>query len=172
MVIYFRRRIALGWAAFGKVDNIVRSRKASMKIKRKIHNDYILPVMTYGCETWTLNNFMTEKLADAQRKIERITLGITLRDRKQNPWIRHETGVSDIVNAVRMAKHWWAGLIARLPGNRWTIRATERTPRYCTRKQGSPRTPRRDDLTKQLPFVILLHSVFLMLDIGKTFWEG
>ena len=40
-----RKRIALGWAAFGKVDNITRGRKASMKIK-KIHDEYILPVMT------------------------------------------------------------------------------------------------------------------------------
>ena len=57
------RRIALGWAAFGTVDNVMRSRKASMKIKRKIHDEYILPVMTYGYETWALNNAMTEKLA-------------------------------------------------------------------------------------------------------------
>ena len=35
----------------GEVDNILSSRKASIKIKRKIHDEYILPVMTYGCET-------------------------------------------------------------------------------------------------------------------------
>ena len=51
-----RKRIALGWEAFRKVDNITRSRKAGMKIKRKIHEEYILPVMTYGCEPRALNN--------------------------------------------------------------------------------------------------------------------
>ena len=30
-----KRRITLGWAAFNKVDNIMRSRKASMQIKKK-----------------------------------------------------------------------------------------------------------------------------------------
>ena len=35
----------------GEMDNILSSRKASIKIKRKIHYDYILPVMTHGCET-------------------------------------------------------------------------------------------------------------------------
>ena len=30
--------IALGWEAFSKVANIMKSTKASMKIKRKIHN--------------------------------------------------------------------------------------------------------------------------------------
>ena len=34
----------------GEVDNILSSLKASIKIKRKIHDKYILPVMTYGCE--------------------------------------------------------------------------------------------------------------------------
>ena len=29
-------------------------RKASMKIKRKVHNEYVLPVMVYGSETWAL----------------------------------------------------------------------------------------------------------------------
>ena len=70
------KRIALGWAAFGKVDNIMRTRKANMKIKRKIRNQYILPVMTYGSETWAMNNAMTEKLSVAQRKMECIMLGI------------------------------------------------------------------------------------------------
>ena len=53
-----KKRITICWAAFGKVDNIMRSRKESMKIKRKIHDEYILPVMTYGYETWALNNAM------------------------------------------------------------------------------------------------------------------
>ena len=36
-----KRRICLGWTAFGKVDNIMRSRKISMKMKRKVFNEYI-----------------------------------------------------------------------------------------------------------------------------------
>ena len=52
-----KRRIALGWAAFNKVANIMKSRKAGMKIERKVHNEYVLPViihhvMVYGSETW------------------------------------------------------------------------------------------------------------------------
>ena len=58
-----------------------------MKIKRKIDDEYILPVMTYGSETWALNNAMMEKLAVAQRKMERMMLGIIFRDRKRNTWI-------------------------------------------------------------------------------------
>ena len=46
-----KRRSSLGWAAFSKVATIMKSRKASMKIKRKIHNEYVLPVTVDGSET-------------------------------------------------------------------------------------------------------------------------
>ena len=46
-----KRRIALGWAAFCNVANIMKSKKASMKIKRKVYNEYVLLVMVYGSET-------------------------------------------------------------------------------------------------------------------------
>lgn len=52
----------MGWAAVGKVDNIMRSRKTSMKIKRKVHNEYILPVMIYDIETVALSNTTMELL--------------------------------------------------------------------------------------------------------------
>ena len=67
-----------------------------------------------------------------------------------SPQIGHldpATGVRDIIHPIRKAKHRWAGNIARLSDNRWTIRATEWTPRDWTRKQGRPRW--RDDLTRQ-----------------------
>ena len=132
--------------SLGEVDNIMRSRKASIKIKRKIHDDYILPVMTYGCETWALNKVMMDKPTVAQRKMEHIMLGITLQDRKRNTRILQETGVSGIINAIRKAKHRWTGHVARLSDNCWPIRATEWTPRDWTRKQGRPKTRYRDDL--------------------------
>ena len=49
-----KRHITLGWAAFSKVANIMKSRKARMKIKREIHNEYVLPVMVYDSEAWPL----------------------------------------------------------------------------------------------------------------------
>ena len=63
----------------------------------------------------------------AQRKMERIMLGITLRDHKRNIWIRHQTGVNDIIDVIKKEKHGWAGHMARFNDNRWTIRVTEWT---------------------------------------------
>ena len=71
----------------------MKSRKPHMKIKRKIHNEYVLPVMVYGSETWAPKKAHMELLSVAQRKMERIMLGITLREilkvgLKINYWIQ------------------------------------------------------------------------------------
>ena len=141
-----KRRITLGWAAFSKVYDLMRSKKTSIEIKRRIFNEYILPVMTYGSETWSLNEIATNKLAVAQRKMERIMLGITLKDKKRNTWIRQQTGVTDIITTFRSSKHRWAGHVARFQDNRWTLRVTEWTPRQWKRTRGRPKIRWRDDL--------------------------
>ena len=71
-----KRSIALGCAAFSKVANIMKSRKASMKIKRKVHNEYVLPVMMYGTETWALKKAHMELLSVVQGKMEHIMGGV------------------------------------------------------------------------------------------------
>ena len=55
-----------------------------------------------------------DALAVAQRKMERIMLGITLRDQRHNTWIRQQTGVTDIIDHIRQSKHRWAGHVALL----------------------------------------------------------
>lgn len=75
-----KRRLLLGWAAFGKVYNIIRSPKSTIETKRKLFNEYLLPVITYGSETWALKNTSTETLAVAQRKMKRIVLGMRGRE--------------------------------------------------------------------------------------------
>ena len=107
-----KRRIALGWAAFSKVANIMKSRKASMNVKRKVDNEYVLPVMVYGSETWPLKKAHMELLSVAQRKMVRVMLGITLRDHTRNTWIRYQTGVNDIIDVIKTGIHGWAEHIA------------------------------------------------------------
>ena len=59
-------------------------------------------------------------LSVAQRKMERNMLGITLRDYKRNTWIRHQTGVNDIIDVIKTGIHGWVGHTARFKDNSWT----------------------------------------------------
>ena len=69
---------------------------------------------------------------------------------EHNTWIRQQTGVTDIIDHIRQSKHRWAGHVARLQDNRWTIRATSWVPRRWLRPRGRPKTGWRDDLSRHL----------------------
>ena len=81
--------------------------------------------MTYGCQTWSLTKALVKKLDTSQRAMERKTLNVKLKDRICNIIIRQRTRVTDIVQYVTNTKWNWAGHIARMKDNRWTIRSTE-----------------------------------------------
>ena len=104
-MLAIRRCIALGWAAFSKVDNIMRTCKASMKIERKVLNEYVLQVMTHGSETWALTTVQMDALTMAQRKMKQVMLGITVHGRKHNTWLWQQVGVTDITDAVKNLKY-------------------------------------------------------------------
>ena len=145
-----KKRMKLGWAAFGEVDDIMRSKNASMKVKRNIFNECVLPVTTYSSETWALNNNMEDRISVAQCKMELIMFGISLRGQKCNTWICRHTKTEDIITASRWNKHRWAGHLARFMDNRWMIRATEWSPRPCKQLRGQPKIRWCNNLTHHL----------------------
>src|ERR1700744_6356930 len=114
-----RRRIGLGWAAFGTLRTIFKS-KMNNSLKRKVFDSCVLPVLTYGAETLTLTKASSNKLRVAQRAMERSMLGITLRDKKTNEWIRQQKKVVDVMTRISSLKWNWAGHIARMTDDRWT----------------------------------------------------
>ena len=89
-----------GWRRFGKYSHFWKDRKIPICLKRKIMDTVILPAMTYCAETWTLTKHQ-EKLAVAQRRMERLLLNITKRDKIWNEIIRSKTGVKDVIERVR-----------------------------------------------------------------------
>ena len=83
----------------------MKSHKPSMEIKRKVPNEYVVPVMTYGSETWALTTVQMEAFIVAQRTMARIMQGASLPDRKRNTWFRQQTGVAVFTDAVKKSKH-------------------------------------------------------------------
>jgi hypothetical protein len=49
-----RRRLNSGNACCHSVQNLLSSRLLSKKVKIRIYKTIILPVVLYGCETWSL----------------------------------------------------------------------------------------------------------------------
>ena len=105
--------------------------------------------MTYGCQTWSLNKQITNKLRTAQRAIEREMLDLKLKDKITCSEIRKRTKIIDIIEYTLKQKWKWAGHIARLKDNRWTKRCTEWQPRRGKRSRGRPSRRWQDDITEK-----------------------
>ena len=92
-------RTKLGWKAFGKMSTIFKSNMPTC-LTRKVFNQCVLPVLIYGCETWTPNTKVAQNLKVTQRSMERQMLNISLRDKKRNAWNRQQTKIYDIMRRV------------------------------------------------------------------------
>lgn len=139
-------RIHLGWAAYGKMRHVFSS-NLPLKLKTKVYMECILPVTTYGCETWVLTKKILNKLKIHQRSIERKMIGITLKDHKTNEWIRNRTKVEDIVRRIGSLKWNWAGHVARNKNN-WSGKITRWRPWGEKRSTGRPQQRWYDDIKR------------------------
>ena len=89
-----------------------------------------------------------EKLETSQRAMERKMLSVKLKDRIRNIIIWQRTRVTDIVQYVAIMKWKWAGHIAWMKDNRWTIRSTE-WQTEGVRSAGRLKRLWRDDIVEQ-----------------------
>ncbi|KAL0839312.1 hypothetical protein ABMA28_016056 [Loxostege sticticalis] len=140
------RRVRLGWAAFAKLDFAFRMNLTSSQ-KARIYNQCILPVLTYGAETWVTTKAILQKLIVTQRAMERRLVGVSLRDRMTNKWLRKESKVSDIVKRIANLKWQWAGHIAR-KSDSWCKDLLEWRPWEHKRPVGRPQMRWKDDIRK------------------------
>ena len=111
----------------------------------------VLPTMTYGCQTWSLNIQLTNKLRTAQKATERKMLNLELQDKMPCSEVKKRTKVIDIIEYTLKQKWKWAGHRARMKDNRWTKCCTGRLsqPRRGRRSRGLQSRRWRDDIAKK-----------------------
>ena len=126
----------LGWRIFGQYSDFLGDKKTPVCLKRTILNSVILPTLSSGVETWSLIRRQAEKLAVAQRSMERSILNVTRRDKIHNEIIRGRTKIRDVVETTIEKKSRWAGHVARMRSERWAKVTTEWTPRESKRTRG------------------------------------
>ncbi|CAG9840644.1 unnamed protein product [Diabrotica balteata] len=136
-------------ASFGKLSYILKNSKYPQYLKTRVFNQCILPVLTYGSQTWTFTKENMEKIAKTERSMERQMLNIKLSDKKRNEWISNKTKVKDVSTQVAKLKWKFAGHTLRQKDERWTKTIIHWRPWNHKRKRGRPQTMRwSDDLKK------------------------
>lgn len=117
-----------------------------MVLKRKVFNTCVLPVIIYGCETWSLTKHHREKLERCQRAMERSMTGIKKQDKVRSSIIREKTKVADILLRIDQQKWRWTGHMIRDKQDKWSTIISDWYPRDGKRSRGRQQTRWEDDL--------------------------
>jgi len=86
------------------VQKIFSSRLLSKKLKIKIYRTIILPVVLYGCETWSLTLREERKLRVFENMVLRRIFG-TRRDEVTEEWRRlHNEELNDLKSSAKFVR--------------------------------------------------------------------
>ena len=117
--------------------------------KKQVMNQCVLTIMTCDCQTWSLNQQLTNKLRTAQRALERKMLNLKLQDKIPCSEIRTRTKIIDIIEYTLKSKWRWARHIARMKDNRWIKHCTDWQPRRGKSSRGRPCRRWQDEISSK-----------------------
>ncbi|KAJ4427265.1 hypothetical protein ANN_24883 [Periplaneta americana] len=119
-----KRRINMGNACYYSVEKLLSSSLLSKNLKVRIYKTVILPVLLYGCETWTLTLREEHRLRVVENKVLRKIFGAK-RDEVTGEWRKlHNTELHtlysspDIIRNLKSRRLRWAGHVARMGESR------------------------------------------------------
>jgi hypothetical protein len=119
-VINCKSRLRSGNACYYSVQNLLSSRLLSKNLKIKTYRTIILPVVLYGCETWSLTLREERRLRVFENMVLRGIFG-PRRDEVTVEWKRlHNEELNDlycspnIVRVIKSRRMRWAGHVARM----------------------------------------------------------
>ncbi|KAJ4427606.1 hypothetical protein ANN_25254 [Periplaneta americana] len=119
-----KRRINMGNACYYSVEKLFSSSLLSKNLKVRIYKTVILPVVLYGCETWTLTLKEEQRLSVFENKVLRKIFGAK-RDEVTGEWRKlHNAELHalypspDIIRNIKSRRLRWAGHVARMGESR------------------------------------------------------
>ncbi len=95
--------------------SIWRCRYLCRRTKLRIFKSLVLPVLLYGCETWTLTSDLERRLNIFGTKCLRRIMGYCWNDFVSNQRLLHETESRPVTSIVRERQLRLYGPVARLP---------------------------------------------------------
>ena len=147
----------LGNACYYSVQNLLSSRLLSEKLRIEIYRttSIILPVVLYGCESWSLTLREEFRLTVFENRVLRRVFG-PKRDEVTGEWriLRNEElsdlySLPNILRVVKSRRMRWAGHVARMGDGRGVYRVLVGKP-DGKRPLGRPRRRWEDNIKMDL----------------------
>ena len=99
------------WRGYWSLKQIFKG-KMRLNSKIKILESCVIPILTYGAQTWSLTKKQAQSLQTTQRSMERSILGVKRLEKIRNATIREKTGARDILETIALTKFRYAGHLA------------------------------------------------------------
>ncbi len=160
------RRISLAWKKYWSLKHILKG-PFSYYQKSQIFNSCIIPVISYGSQSWAMTNKEINRLNVTQNSMERSMLGIKLKDKINLKIIKNKFKFNNnIIRVIKRLKWKWAGHISRMKDNRWTYRSTFWFLAQNKRKKGKQKKRWRDDIGN-----FIKYNLFHRIAIDRVEWD-
>ncbi|XP_055384161.1 uncharacterized protein LOC129613877 [Condylostylus longicornis] len=167
-------RIPAAGRAFYAHNKLLKSKLITKATKMKIYLTLIRPVLTYGCETWTLKANENQNLLIFERKVLRKIYGpIRNEDGSYRIRYNHELeeliGGKNVVRYVKAQRIRWLGHILRMPEERAVYKIYARNP-VGTRRRGRPRKRWKEAVEEDLR--VLRVNNYTLVAQNREEWRG
>lgn len=137
-----KRRILAANRCFYGLGTFLKSKLIKRSTKITLYKTIIRPVLTYGCETWTLTKTQTNQLVIFERKVLRKIFGAV----NDNGIWRHRYNFelnrlfkeANIVNYIKICRLRFAGHVCRMDPSSLTSRIFNYKP-ISNRSRGRPK---------------------------------
>jgi hypothetical protein len=150
-----KRRLNSGNACYHSVQALPSSRLLSKNLKIRIYKTIILPVVLYGCETWSLTLREEHRLSVFENRVLRRIFG-QKRDEVTGEWrklhneeLRNLYSLPSIIRIIKSKRIRWVGHVARMEAKRNAYRLLVEKPEG-KRPLGRPRRRWVDNIRMDL----------------------
>jgi hypothetical protein len=119
-----KSRLNSGNACYYSVQNLFSSRLISKNLQIKIYKTVILPVVLYGCETWSLTLGKEHRLRVFENRVLRRIFGPKREEDRSwrklhNDELHRLYSSPNIVRVIKSRRMRWAGHVTRMGEGRY-----------------------------------------------------
>uniref|UniRef100_H3A9V8 Reverse transcriptase domain-containing protein n=1 Tax=Latimeria chalumnae TaxID=7897 RepID=H3A9V8_LATCH len=134
-----KRRIGLASAAFGRLSRIWKVKNILVKMKVRVYEAMVIPILLYGSEYWSMRKVDEQKILTTEMSWLRGILGVSRMQRIKNDIRRILLGQeTTLIQKIPERRLRWFGHVSRMETARIPFMALH-TEAHGTRSRGRPR---------------------------------
>lgn len=134
-----RNRISKATSVYYQINTtLINKRELSKETKLHLYKTIYVPTLTYGAESWPLQDKHKSRITAAEMRYLRRIVGRTRRDRVRNVTTREELETEPLVETIQRKQLRWYGHVVRMREERLPRKIME-ARREGKRRRGRPR---------------------------------